>query len=160
MGDEVIAAIIAATVSAIAAFITYITATNKINAAHAAIERELERKLTDRLYDLRLKHYPQAFVITDQLGKQLGVTESQLPALYKQLAQELRVWKAGEPSFILSEKSLNAYYELQEALKANPALGNQFNHQQMDRIWRRRVDFRRALRDDVGLLFVEENQGA
>jgi hypothetical protein len=157
MGDEVTAALIAAIVSGFASIITYLIATNKIRAERDAMERELQRKLTDRLYDLRLQHYPGAFVITDQLGKHHSAPVEQRPAFYADLVQQLRQWKKGEPSFLMSDKSLQAYRQLLEALKANPALGNRYNEQQMDRIWRKRVAFRDALRDDVGLLFVEEN---
>jgi hypothetical protein len=56
----------------------------------------------------------------------------------------------------MSEESLNGYYDVLEALKANLALGDRYNEQQMERIWQARTAFRKQLRNDVGLLFEEE----
>lgn len=156
MNDLVLAAAISAVISIFVAFMTYISASNRIEAETQALEKELQRKLTDRLYDLRIKHYPEAFIITDKLGKQKGHAPEDLPALYKEIGSQLRKWKSGEPSFIMSEDALNRYYEVIEALKANLALGTKYNDQQLERIWQVRTAFRNQLREDVGLLFQEE----
>lgn len=159
MSDELTAAVVSALISLAVALITYVSVVTKIQAETRTLERQLQRQLTDRLYDLRLKHYPQAFVITERLGKQ-GADPEKLPALYQQLGRELRDWKSGEPSFLMSEESLQRYYAILEALRANLALGSRYNEQQLERIWQTRTAFRDQLRRDVGLLFDEEKKMA
>jgi len=45
-------------------------------------------------------------------------------------------------------------------LKKKPGDGSVFSTDQLDKIWRTRNLFRRALRDDVGLLYEEDETQA
>lgn len=161
-----ISAIVAILVASLSGVISYIASARtldierrKLEAEQARLQAQLDRQLTDRLYQLRIEHYPQAFVLTDELGKQNHPPEA-LPSLYTRLARDLRAWRSGVPAFVMSAESLSAYYELNKALRANLALGNKYNDQQLDRIWEARTALRKALRQDVGLLFAEEQENA
>ncbi|HEX8177227.1 MAG TPA: hypothetical protein VF543_19215 [Pyrinomonadaceae bacterium] len=156
MSEQVTSAIVAGAISIIAAVITYMSVVVKIRSEKESQERNLARSFTGRLYELRLKHYPEAFVITERLGRRSRFKDEELPVIYQEILDSLSKWKAGEPSFILSSDSLKVFYELQQALDGNPALGNKYNEEQHARIWKLRNAFRGSLRKDVGLLFEEE----
>jgi hypothetical protein len=156
ISDPLISALIAGAVSVAISIISYISVMLKSRSEKESLKRTLSRQLTGRLYELRLKHYPEAFTITDKLGKRTGHNEEELPQLFRNLFAELSKWKVGEPSLIMSADSLEAYYSLQHVLKRNPALGSKYNEEQLARIWKVRMAFRNQLRADVGLLFEEE----
>jgi hypothetical protein len=156
--DIVISALIAGTTSLLISFITYRAAKRHMILEREKLERELERKLTERLYEVRLKHYPKAFEITDNLGKKTSTMDATVLSRNREVENQLREWKKGEVSFILSGRALRVFYKLVDVLSKNPERGTFYSEAQLANIWNARVKFRRELRRDIGLLFKEDVQ--
>jgi hypothetical protein len=67
MGPNVVSALIAAGVSLIVSLGIFWSTRYKAASEKERQERELERKLTERLYEKRIEAYPKAFGITQGL---------------------------------------------------------------------------------------------
>ena len=130
-----------------------------VKAENTMLEKQIQTKFLEKLYELRLKNYPKAFELTDTLGKKKGINmqEVEIPFQYKKLEKELRAWKSGVSSLILSERSLDAYYELINSFKAQLALGDKYNDEQLLRFYKARTKFRNELRKDIGFMFKSDN---
>ncbi|MDY6966024.1 MAG: hypothetical protein SVM80_08680 [Halobacteriota archaeon] len=63
----ILSAIIAALVSLSVAIISYFANRRKLRSDREALEIQLKRNFTEKLYDKRLEIYPLAFEITDSL---------------------------------------------------------------------------------------------
>ncbi|SFB72123.1 hypothetical protein SAMN04487907_101255 [Zunongwangia mangrovi] len=150
--------IISISASIFSSSITYYLAVRKSRNDKLNLEREISARYGEKLNELRLKYYGRAFELTDLLGKRIR-DEDDLPGIYKTLINGLRDWKTGEVNLILSDNSLNCFYELIEASKAELALGTKYNDQQLDKIWLKRTGFRNSLRQDLGILrLIDSNQ--
>ena len=159
LSDAILTALIAGGISIIVALITYFSTVKKVKMENKMLERQIQTKFLEKLYELRLKNYPKAFEITDIIGKKKGISiqETELLNKYKELEQQLRIWKSGESSLILSERSLDAYYELITSFKSHPASGIKYNDEQLQRFYKARTKFRNELRKDIGLMFKSDN---
>ncbi|MBV6402512.1 MAG: hypothetical protein CNIPEHKO_02824 [Anaerolineales bacterium] len=151
MSNEVISALIAGVVSLIVSLLTFLLTTKQMRLEREKLERQLERQLTERLYNLRLASYPEAFRITEPLGKKSGLAD------VRSISNRLRNWKAAEVSLVLSYRARQAFYDLQEVLKKNPETKSGFSDVQIQKIWHLRNRFRGELRRDLGLMFEEDD---
>ncbi len=151
MQPELISALIAGVVSLIVSLIAYITSIRSIKMEREKLERQLERQFTDRLYNLRLDNYPEAFRITESLGKNNTLVQTQ------EISKQIKNWKAGEVSLILSNRARQSFYNMQEAINKQPETNKGFSEQQSFKIWKLRNLFRGELRRDLGLLFEEDD---
>lgn len=158
LNDKIITGLIAGGVSLVVAIVSYLSTIGKIRHERRNLEKQIKSKFTERLYELRLKHYPIVFEITDKLGKKKAFDAEIIPEKYKQIEKKLREWKSGEVGLILSETSLEVYYELLKAFKAKLALGNMYNDEQLQRFYNIRTEFRNSLRKDLGLLYNLDNK--
>ena len=114
------------------------------------LERQLEHQFTERLYNLRLQYYPEAFRITERLGKEVSLQTT------REIDVQLKDWKAAEVNLVISNKAQQEFYKLREMLKKNPEQGDKYSEQQVSKIWRARNRLRGELRRDLGLLFSED----
>jgi hypothetical protein len=148
-------AIIAAITSLIiSTFSVYLSFRNQIQQKEQ-FDKNQKRALTNKLYELRLENYPKAFSITEWLQKSKGNNLDPKNAL--KVLEDLKEWKTGTISLIMSKVSVDKFYELRDALSKQPALGNSYSNEQIEKIWILRNQFRRSLRKDIGLLYEEEN---
>jgi hypothetical protein len=119
-------------------------------------ERALQRRFTERLYDLRVQCYPRAFEITG------GITSEQLhpanttPEHLRNVRSELLAWNRTAARLAMSEPSVRAVYRLRDALAMEPVAGERFSREELDRLWHAKNELRDSLRRDVGLLYAEE----
>lgn len=144
MSPNLSAALVAGCVSLITAIVTYLSTKWKT-------EKDLEGAFASRLQQLRLEHYPKAFELTEKLGKR-GVNSIEVASkMWLDIVSDLRSWKAGIPSLIMSREAMEAYYLINEAMKAPFAKGSHFGDQQISRISDARDLFRNALRKDIGI---------
>jgi hypothetical protein len=120
------------------------------------LERQLERKFTEKLYDLRLERYPEAFEITDDLRGEYLFENNIDPKVLASVRKRLQDWNKTKAAFLLSEKSLKAFYKLRKALLLSLSSGNTFSEENVKRIWECKNSFRTALKEDVDLLYAEE----
>lgn len=148
--EKIIAALIAAYVSIIVSMVTIILTNRKFKHEYEIKAKELSNKYLEKLYELRLEKYPEAFSITENLGKQRDRSDEEVKSIIENSIEMLVNWRKDQVSLILSERSLSAYYELYDALKAKPAFQNKFSDEQIKKIWKFRNNFRTCLRHDVG----------
>jgi|GEM_PF-918181 len=156
MNTQVVTALIAAAVSLTVSIVALAAARLNERSGRQRQERELQRKLTEKLYDLRIHHYPRAFSLTRGLlgdvVSRVDITQEQIDKIREELAD----WNASDASFILSKRSLEAYYALREALAVIPSDITRYSAEQREAMWRAKNVFRARLRDDVHLLFTED----
>ena len=149
-------ALIAAIVSIAGGFLTYLATSRTLASQQRLQERQLGRRLTERLYELRLEAYPRAFEITDKLrGEYIFSPDLGREHLLKVL-EELYEWHRTKAGFVLSNDSTKAWYAIRGTLSMKPDAGNDFSEERRGAIWEAKNRFRGALRADVNLLYVEE----
>jgi hypothetical protein len=151
-------AVISATVSLTVTLITVLVTRSSIRAEREKLERELQRSMTAKLYDLRLEVYPQAITITEALrrshmaaqGENLG------EAYFGDVLARLDDWHATKAGFIMSHRSLEQLYALRRILHEKPETDGRYTQEHIERIAVAKGDFRISLRKDIQLLYEEE----
>lgn len=120
------------------------------------LDKNLNRTLGIKLYELRIEDYPKAFEITDRIYKSKGGNYDSNEI--KLVVNDLIEWKKGRISLILSNESLQAYYSFRDSLMKNPANGNLYSLEQVEKITNLNNNFRKQLKRDLGFLFKEEKE--
>ena len=93
MADFFTPSIIASLTALCVSFITLFQYFKNQRFQQKQFDKNLNRSLTTKLYDLRLEHYPKAYEITDSIYKQKGGNYS-FEEL-KNILEELIDWKKG-----------------------------------------------------------------
>jgi len=162
MDPNILAAVIAGSVAFVKALITAVISVlisrSSIRADIANLQLEQKRALTQKLYELRLSVYPEAFDITQDIGKRGERDDKEIKTLIKNARDNLITWHRKRAGLVLSEKSLISYYDLKECLSKQPAHRDAYTAEQLKKIWLARNAFRGCLREDVGLLYEEDSQ--
>jgi hypothetical protein len=157
MSPQVEAAIVAGIISLIVAGVSFVTNRLSTRAENAKQERALQRKLTEKLLDLRLDLYPGAFEITDQLQGDILFGGTLTRNDYMRVREQLIEWSKSKSGLILTDNSMHAFRELRSALEVNlnsdEALATDAV---IRRIWEAKNRFRVALREDLHVLYAEE----
>ena len=150
-------ALIAAAVSLTAALIAYLTVKKQLAAQKEKTEKEHASKFLENAYELRLKHYPFAFEITDQVAKLYDLKPNEIMRRHNEIAENLRNWRNTEVVLVISEYALSCSYDLEKELKKKPSTPRgSFCEEQRRRMWGLRQKFRKALREDLNLLLNTE----
>jgi hypothetical protein len=111
------------------------------------------------LYDKRLDVYPIAFEITDDLrGKYLFRSNtSNFGETLKEIRNRLVEWHR-KNGLILSEETIEAYKHLRWNLENVSESNDELTEERLKPIWEGKISFRRAMRNDINLLYSEEVQ--
>ena len=136
--------------------IGFIASFLQIKHAREKLEHEMTQKYSGLVYENRIKLYPQAYSITSHL---IQAKKPQLLPPYKEMKNindQLNAW-AGEAGLFMSRDGRKAYWELRAAINKNPSSGEFYSEQQAKKIWRARNCFRRELRNDVGNLYMQDD---
>jgi hypothetical protein len=154
--DIIIVALIAGSVSLIVSSIG-LGATLITNAANRRrLEREIRHKFVEKLYEIRLETYPEAFEITQLILRRkmpMKINKrDELMAIRKRLLE----WSNGKAALVISRQSMRALYALKDALNKRPASEDEYTDEQVQKIWITRNQFRRSLRRDLGILLNED----
>jgi len=158
--EELVAGVIAAVVSLTVALITVVINRNALRVEREKFERELQRNMTARLYDLRIESYPKGLEVTEGLRRSRlveqgdGISEE----YFKNMLAQLDTWHATKAGFLLSHKALHRLYDLRDALRDKPVADGKYSKAQIEKIWQAKGAFRSALRADIRLLYKEEDQ--
>lgn len=152
MDPRVEAALIAGIVSLFGVIISYFVSLFNIRAEFEKLRLEQKHAFTDKLYAMRLEVYPEVFDITQDVGKRGERTDKEIALTIRKARDSLISWQRKRAGLLLSERSLEAYYELKSALSKQPADRDGYTNEQLGKIWYARNAFRGCLRDDVGLL--------
>ena len=156
MSTEITAAIIAAAVSLIIGLVSYFGTLITILSERKRQERELERKMTEKMIDLRIKTYPEAFEITSLLSGDNVFGKVITPDYLKNVYDQITVWRRSKAGLVLSKKSLKAYYRLKEFLLVKPQSGETYTDEELRIPWEAKNEFRRRLIEDVNFLYSED----
>lgn len=155
MDTTITSALIAALVSSMVALIAYAQARRELKQEREILERQLQRNLTEKLYELRLASYPKAFELTDSLRSEL-LFSGQLQAKdITSTRNDLIAW-ANQNSFYMSEQAIQAYYYLRRSLKLKDI--NKLSKAEAGKIFEAKKRFRGILRADINLLYIEEQE--
>jgi len=154
----ILSAVIAAIVSLIVALISFMTNKNTLKSEREKFERELQRSMTSKLYDLRLEMYPEAIAITDGLRKS-RMTEAEISeAYFKSILAKLDEWHGARAFLLLSRNAVHTLYTLRKVLREKPAMEGKYSKEQLETIWNAKGAFRSALRADIQFLYEEESE--
>jgi CHASE1-domain containing sensor protein len=120
----VLSAAIAAIVSLIIALISYLTNKNTLKSEREKFERELQRSMTSKLYDLRLEKYPEAIAITDGLRRsRMSDPGGDLSETYfKAILAKLDEWHGVQAFLLLSPNAVGKLYSLCKVLREKPEI--------------------------------------
>jgi hypothetical protein len=155
----ILSAVVAAVVSLIVAVISSYNNRNALRVEREKLERELQRKLTEKLYDQRLEAYPEALEITDGLrpSRLLKCCEPLTEEYFQEIVTRLDKWQNTKAGFLLSDNSFAKLNELRAILREQPQGNGSYSSNQIERFLAARKSFRAALRTDMHLLFREES---
>lgn len=153
----IITALIAGLVSLVVSLISYLATRHKINLERDKFKRGMQRRITERLYELRLTHYPKAYELTEPLLGTKLFTENITIAEIKKIIEKLNKWKATQATFVMSNKAQQSFFDLRSSLNDAINWEYPFNEEQLKILWNCKNGFRKQLRDDIGLLFNEDN---
>jgi hypothetical protein len=124
----ILSAVVAAIVSLVAALISFVTNKNTLKSERQKFERELQRSMTSKLYDLRLEIYPEAISITDGLRKARMVAqeESLSEEYFKAIISKLDEWHGAKAFLLLSRNAVNTLYSLRRVLREKPEMNGKY----------------------------------
>lgn len=145
--DQILVAAIAAVVAIAVSVITSVL-THKFS--RQRLEIEISEKWRAKLYELRLEHYPRAFEVTGRLvfSRKGRNSSDELDSI----KQDLRDWWVGPAAPLLSKPSVEAYYNLENALKEAIEIGGMKDHT-VNLLYKANKVFRLALRKDLDVIF-------
>lgn len=158
MEAAVLTTLISAMVSIAVTLITVFVSRNTIKAEREKLERELQRSMTVKLYDVRLESYPRAMEITEGLrnSRLAELADGLSEAYFRGILKDLDDWHASRAAFIISRASLEKLWDLREALRQKPGPGGKYSPEQIQRIVDTKGKFRKSLWSDMQLLFKED----
>jgi hypothetical protein len=153
LSTAVVSALIAGVVSLVGGVLTYRASLISTRHLYKSKERELSRKMTEKLVDLRLQTYPSAFQILSRLTeKELNESEITKPECME-IRKELMDWKNQKGVFLLSENAFKSYYKLLENLAVSE---DKLTKKEAHNLLQAKNDLSRKLRVDVNLIFEED----
>jgi 6-pyruvoyl-tetrahydropterin synthase len=158
MSEHLVAALIAGGVSLLVSGIGFLAALMQVRSNIRRVERELQHAYTNRLYDQRMKHYPEGFRIAGRIMQRRKPALLDPPETLGSIRDQLNEWAEGEAGLYLSGEALRAYWGLRDALSKKPGLGDQYAPEQAEKIWQARVAFRKQLRRDMGNLYGADQE--
>ncbi len=148
MTDKIIAAIIAGGVSLIGACISYFYNRRKLKSEHDALLKGLKSKYSEKIHELRLELYGEAFDITDKINQRSAPDFINSHDELIDISNEISNWKRGKVSLVISGEVISIYHEFYDTLRKNPA-GENYSEEQAKKIWNLRTRFRSTLRKDL-----------
>lgn len=154
-----LSALVAALVSLGVGLLSFVANRNELRAERERAERELQRSMTARLYELRLEVYPEAIAITDGLRKARlwNLNDPPSRAYFQEVLAQLDAWHSAKAFLLLSRPAVEALYNLRKVLQdVGTSSQDDYSNEYKQRIWEAKGRFRYALRADIQLLYQEE----
>lgn len=157
--EKVLIAVISGTISLLVSFIAYLVARKRMQHENKKLMREIETSYSHKLYEQRVALYPKGYAIA---GKVLRRKKPQLIPDVKDLEYirfELNAWVEKEAGLFLSVKAIKAYWQFRNQLYKNPARHDGWTEEQAESLMEARDKFRKALREDLGNLYDDQEPG-
>lgn len=159
MSDDIRVAIIAGLVSLVVSMLAILSTWITVFAQRKDLERQIQNQFTDKVYSLRVEYYPRAFELTEQIQRRAEPQRIIGKKELQHINRELFEWKTGKVSLIISGKALDCFYALRDALDMGHGEHENFNLEQVEKIFTARNNFRSSLRQDIGLLHEQDRSG-
>ena len=165
MGSEVWTALIAAGVSVVAgAGTVWVSHRSTVATLRRDTERqqaEFRRGMTERLYERRMATYPGLFHATSAFRRSKMRDAPDLTAHLHDALDKVDDWQSEQGGLILSPRAHASVRRLRDdvsAAIADNTNATEASDTHIAKIWARKNELRLALRDDLGLLFGDEDE--
>lgn len=152
-----LAALISALVSLVVAIVSYLTNRRALIRETERVRFEAQRRLTEKLYDKRMNSYPAAFELTDDLRGEVLFSDTITVANLRKIRSNLLEWNRNN-GFVMSDQTIESFYLLRRLLHVDEKDNNSLSPELKEKLFEAKNKFRRHLRNDVNLLYVEERQ--
>lgn len=153
ISEKLLTVLIAGGVSLVGGLISYFASDRTTKQTLASKERQFEQeikiKFIEKLYELRLQCYPEAFANTGKIKRKKAPDFINSQEELREILNSLETWVEEEAGLFLSKDAIRAHRELREVLGKNPAFQNKYSKEQADKIWEARNEFRKWLRRDL-----------
>lgn len=150
----IITAVVSLLVISFSVYVSWLT----ISTARKTLEKQQLGSMTAKLYDVRIESYPKGMEITEALRRSQLDGDVTLNADYlNAIASKLDSWYSSQAGFVLSRNSAQCFSTLHRAIRDKPQSNGTYLPEQIDRMVRARREFRMALRDDILLLFNDDD---
>ncbi len=160
LSDTILVAIIAGVVSLLVSLIGYFVSLHQVRSSQKRLEREIRHEFAGRIYEQRIRLYPEGYRILGRLRRVKKPQYLPPPETLKIIRDEINRWVDQDAGIFLSRDALRAYWELRKALGKNPGNGDQYTEEQATKIWKARNNFRLQLRKDIGNLYADDSDEA
>jgi hypothetical protein len=156
MDDKLATALIAAAVSLCVSALAFVTAWLGLRAKRRELERQLSGKYMEKLYELRLQQYPEAFRITKGLNIPPKGWQSFARDDILDKRNALIDWINGTAGLVASSSVMRAVRTLISTLGAPYGNGDAYQKAQMEKMIALTIALRRELRRDIQFLHVAD----
>jgi hypothetical protein len=156
MEVQVQAAAVAGAVALLGALLSGWYNQRSLRENRSKLERELQRRFTERLIELRLRLYPQAFEITEPLAREALFRKTFGPQDAAGVHQHLTAWNRAEAPLVVSQDTLHSFRRLRDLLRTASLGPDPVPESMCKEIWTAKNAFRSCLRRDVQHLYEED----
>jgi hypothetical protein len=155
--DTILVAMIAGVVSLLVSLVGSLASLHQVRSSQKRLEREIRHEFAGRIYEQRIRLYPEGYRILGRLRRVRKPQYLPSPETLKIIKDEINKWVDQDAGIFLSKDALKAYWELRTALGKNPGSGGQYTEEQANKIWSARNNFRLQLRKDIGNLYTDDS---
>ena len=145
-------AVIAAMTSLVVSILTLLRYKWTIKSEEKRQQIEHERRVAEKLLDLRIEKYRTAFAITELMSGRYLLSENDLESKHALVVrQKLQSWHQDEAAFILSDDAQSEFEEFLKTLSKsyNDNKEGALSSKNRLEIWEAKNTFRKALKDDL-----------
>ncbi len=126
-------------------------------------QKQQKRNLTEKLVDKRLDTYPIVYTITDNLRSEYILKNTIDKKYISEIHKQLTSWHKSSGGYLLSRKSEDSYRLLRNCLIdildsfISTSSKVTLNKEEAIKLRELKSNFRRSLRQDLNLLYSEDN---
>ncbi len=156
MDDKIITVLIAGSISIIVSIVGFVSSWIALRAKRNEIYTQLKNGYMERLYEMRLQHYPQALEITKYLTMLPKGGKSFNRDHVLAIRNSLGDWLNSHGGLVASGSVISASHKVRERLSANYGGNQEYTREQMEKMIMVTVNFRRELRADIRFLHASD----
>lgn len=149
MNENIIAALVASTVSLFVAMLSLMGNWLSNRASRQRLYQEIKSDFAHFLYKERLESFSEAFKITGRIRRKKSPQYLESHELLNKIAEDLIEWSSGKGGLLMTSTAIGASRSLIDALRKSPAYRENYSREQMEKIWQLRSEFRKSLREGI-----------
>lgn len=157
MSEQLVNALISATVALVISLIGLISGNISLRAKKQELERQISNKYQERLYEKRLELYPSAFIIAKGITYPPKAWASFKRSEMLDKRDALLEWVNSQAGLIISREVIKATRELIRALSPDYGDSAGYQRSQMENIIDAAAAFRRELRRDLRTFHLSDS---